>query len=280
MEKTKKCYKLHPRDFIDDIPVFSENDHYIENYDRISRDHLDYYEKTGHNPFMNEDHWREIEASTEVLVRRYINKSSDKIDRILDVGVGMGRLLENFPSLERFGMDISRGYLRHAKSKGIEVCLSRIEDMPYHDEYFDIVISTDVLEHVLDLNLAIKKILATLKHDGILIVRVPYREDLSSYLSENYPYDLVHLRNFDESSLRLLFEKIFRTHVLEYSFAGYQGGGLRFISNNNILSRISMKCLSIVKSFHKKSYIYLTKKLCRPVEINLVIRKSKSTASS
>lgn len=270
----KKLYKTRPINFIDGIPVFSGNDFYIDNYDRISQDHLSYFKKTGLNPFMDENHYYEIEKSTEVIVRRYMSSESVKL-KILDVGVGMGRLLENFLSAERYGMDISLGYLRLAKSKGIEVCMSKIEDMPYRDQIFDIVVCTDVLEHVLDLNLAIKKILEPLKDGGYLIIRVPYREDLSNYLSENYPYDLVHLRNFDESSLLILFQKIFGLEVVEHSYAGYQRGSLRFFSDYNFLNRMARKILGYIKILNKTSFIFITRKLCQPAEINIVVRKSK-----
>lgn len=269
---SKNCYKKEPLILRDGIPVFSKHDLYIENYDRISADHLSYFEKTGFNPFMDEDHWKEIESSTETVLRRYIKQSAKKI---LDVGVGMGRLLEKFPNLERFGMDISQGYLKYAKSKGIDVCLSRIEDMPYQNDFFDIVVSTDVLEHVLDLNLAVGKILATLRDGGILIVRVPYKEDLSRYLREGYPYEFSHLRNFDEFSLKILFEKIFQYEVVEYSYTGYQGGAIRFASPTNFFSRLATKLLGTARRFNKPLFIYLSIKLCRPIEINLVVRKSK-----
>ena len=50
--------------------------------------------------------------------------------------------------------------------------------MPYSDESFDVILCTDVLEHVIDLNLCVAKILSVLKKGGLLIIRVPNREDL------------------------------------------------------------------------------------------------------
>jgi 2-polyprenyl-3-methyl-5-hydroxy-6-metoxy-1,4-benzoquinol methylase len=67
------------------------------------------------------------------------------------------------------------------------------------------MVCADVLEHVLDLNLVCAKILSVLRPGGILIVRDPYREDLRAYTVPSCPYKFIHLRNFDENSLQLLF---------------------------------------------------------------------------
>lgn len=266
------CYTRAPLSIEDGVPIFSETDFYVENYDRIADDHLMHFEATGHNPFMREDHWEEIEKSTEVLINKYAPHPGVKI---LDVGVGMGRLLERFPKLSRFGMDISRGYLKYAQKKGIEVCMSRIEDMPYMDGCFDIVVTTDVLEHVLDLNVALSKIMRVLKEGGVLIVRVPYKEDLKGYLHPDYPYDLVHLRNFDENNLRILFEKIFNVEVLEWTLAGYKSGRLKVGAGVRCYAGITRRLLNIVRRLDGGTYSYLARRLLEPTEINMVIRNAK-----
>jgi 2-polyprenyl-3-methyl-5-hydroxy-6-metoxy-1,4-benzoquinol methylase len=266
------CYKKLAVNIEDGIPIFSQTDFYVENYDRISSDHLKHFEATGHNPFMQEDHWEEVEKSTEELVNKYATEVGVKI---LDVGVGLGRLLERFPKFCRYGMDISRGYLKHAKAKGIEVCMSRIEDMPYKEGYFDIVTTTDVLEHVIDLNLAVCKILSVVKQGGVMVVRVPYKEDLSGYLHPDFPYDLVHLRSFDENTLHILFEKIFNVDVLEWTLTGYKGGRLKMGENIRSYAGIIRRLLNIARKFNGNLHGYMSQKLCKPSEINIVIRNSK-----
>lgn len=270
------CYSRPPLSVEDDIPVFSEVDFYVENYDRISGDHLKHFEVTGHNPFMREDYWQEVEESTEVLIKKYANGSRLKV---LDVGVGLGRLLERFPDFDRFGVDISRGYLKHAKTKGIEVCMSRIEEIPYKEKYFDILVSSDVLEHVFDLNLVLKKIISVVKENGIIVIRVPYKEDLDGYTQADYPYDLVHLRNFDENSLKILFEKIFNIEVLEWNLCGFRGGRLKKGANIRIYANFVGKIMSLVRKVNDGLYQYLSCKLCHPMEINMVIRNTKLNPS-
>jgi 2-polyprenyl-3-methyl-5-hydroxy-6-metoxy-1,4-benzoquinol methylase len=212
----KNAYAKEPLNIIKGIPVFSAASSYTSNYERISQDHLSEMKKTGTNPFIPESLWKEMEEATSDFISRY-TKTGDKI---LDVGVGLGRLLDRFPQLERYGMDIAFDYLEKASARGINCCYALIEDMPYRENFFDVIICTDVLEHVFDLNASLNLILRVLKPGGTLIVRVPYREDLGKYLSPENPYEFVHLRNFDEHTLNLMFTKILNCEILEWSTTG------------------------------------------------------------
>lgn len=272
MGKELDIYQTLPIKYEDKIPVFSSSDGYIKNYEKISKDHLKALENTGHNPFMKEEHWIEVEDSTVELVNKY-TKQFEKDFKILDVGVGLGRLLERINTQEKYGLDISFDYLKQAKIKGIEVCLAKIEDMPYKEDLFDCVVCTDVLEHVFDLNDSIQKILKVLKEDGVLIIRVPYKEDLSHYLSDECPYELVHLRNFDEYNLELLFKKIFRCTVLEHTLSGYYSGRLKIFNDYKHIKHL-IKITMNSSFFSKFNFIDKLKKMTtNPSEINVVIKK-------
>lgn len=265
-------YHINPIKFEDEIPVFSSSDRYIKNYEKISKDHLKALENTGHNPFMKEEHWIEVEDSTVELVNKY-TKHFKKDFKILDVGVGLGRLLERINTQEKYGLDISLDYLKQAKIKGIEVCLAKIEDMPYKEDLFDCVVCTDVLEHVIDLNESVSKIMKVLKEDGVLIIRVPYKEDLSHYLSDECPYELVHLRNFDEYNLKLLFQKIFKCNMLQYSLSGYYSGRLKILNDYKHIKHL-IKLLMNSSFLSKFNFMEKIKKMItNPSEINVVIKK-------
>lgn len=263
-------YKSAPINTVEDIPIFTAENEYTDNYKQISTDHLAAEARTGHNPFIPEDHWKEIEESTIQLVKKF----SAPGDRILDVGVGLGRLLSHFPDRERYGVDISLPYLLRAKSCGINVCYALIDDMPYVEGAFDVVVCTDVLEHVLDLNQSIAKILRLLKPAGVLIVRVPYREDLAPYLGPECPYKYVHLRNFDESSLKLLFERILNCKVIFSECTGW------FPYYNRLAWKFPLpklpglvlrtaRLLTLFGSGIRKAFV---KRAFLPCEINVVVR--------
>lgn len=198
---------------IDGIPVFSVHDRYVDNYKKIAFDHLAAMQPGSDNPFIENELWIQLEQSTRALINKYVADGAC----VLDVGVGLGRVLGPLDRLQRYGVDISHDYLQKARENGIEVAFSRIEDMPYEDGFFDAVVTCDVLEHVIDLHACTKQILRVLKPGGYLIIRVPYKEDLKVYLQEGLPYEFIHLRNFDEHSIRLYFQKIHDCNVLEVS---------------------------------------------------------------
>lgn len=264
-------YETPPFETRDGIPVFSKVDSYVANYETIAQDHLKSLRETGKNPFIKEHLWQEIERSTENHIRTYLRPG----DRILDVGVGMGRLLERFPEVERYGMDISFDYLKEASARGIQTCLAKIEDMPYRSQSFDLVVTTDVLEHVIDLHLALQKIIETIKPGGVFIVRVPYLEDLSPYLSKDCPYDLVHLRTFDRYGMRLTMEKVFGFETLDASLTGYTGGRPRIPLPRRWRIRSGVeRVLNWSRHLGPCAQLTFSKWLRKPTEINFVFRKS------
>jgi SAM-dependent methyltransferase len=264
-------YARQPLEVRDGMPAFSVPDAFIRNYERISADHLASLEAKGTNPWIPERLWLEMEATTVDLVTKY----SKPGDAILDVGVGLARILSRFPGLRRFGMDISWGYLKEARSKGVEVCFSRIEDMPYRPSTFDLLVCTDVLEHVLDLNLCCQKLIDVLKPGGVMIVRVPVHEDLSRYIDPSFPYEFVHLRAFTEPSLRLLFERILRCEVVELTPGGYWplGDRLKITLPFGRLFSIGFRVFGRIPIVRSIFYKPIAERLYHPIDANVVVRK-------
>jgi ubiquinone/menaquinone biosynthesis C-methylase UbiE len=207
-------FTYSPIEVIDGIPVFSVSDFYIKNYQKIASDHI----KTASsedidNPFIEDGLWQRMDDSTRSLIKKY----SKKGDKVLDVGVGLGRVLSPFTELDRYGIDISLDYLSIAKKNGIEVALSSVDDMPFPDDTFDLVISCDVIEHVIDLHSCYQQMVRVLKPGGILILRTPFDEDLEVYLDYK-EYDFVHVRSLSLEDLVLPLTKFhgmtYREHTL------------------------------------------------------------------
>jgi SAM-dependent methyltransferase len=125
---------------------------------------------------------------------------------VCDVGSGKGfavRLLVERGARSVTAVDITPNYLRTLTGiDGVQPVLANAETLPFQHQ-FDAIISTDVMEHVLNLGSFLYSVNRALKAGGRFVVRVPYREDLLTY-SPHYgcPYDFVHLRTFNRGSLK------------------------------------------------------------------------------
>ena len=83
--------------------------------------------------------------------------------KILDAGCGLGWFLSELdPAWERHGLELSSFAAEHARQFG-DVKSCRIEDCPYPDEYFDVILFHHVIEHVPEPAEAIRQIRRILK---------------------------------------------------------------------------------------------------------------------
>jgi SAM-dependent methyltransferase len=97
--------------------------------------------------------------------------------RVLDVGTGTGgnmRMLREIGFEDAIGVDLSVNALRFNRQKGLRhpVC-SDILMLPFAESTFDVVLTTDILEHIEDDAQAINSITRVLKPGGIVIATVP-----------------------------------------------------------------------------------------------------------
>ena len=141
---------------------------------------------------------------------------------VCDVGVGKGVLLDLLQEAEAAsitGVDIALPYLRRlAAGPGVRILLANAERLPFRGE-FDVVVATDVLEHVLNPGDFLLSVHQALRPRGRFVVRVPYRDNLVAYATlAGYPFRFVHLRSFDKRVLRdLLAQAGFGVREIEYS---------------------------------------------------------------
>ena len=81
--------------------------------------------------------------------------------------------------------------------------------LPFNDKSFDLVIATEIIEHVVDPKLFINELFRTLKPGGKLIISTPYKEILRYVLcihcNQKTPIN-AHLHSFNEHKLTSLCE--------------------------------------------------------------------------
>lgn len=100
--------------------------------------------------------------------------------RYLDVGCAFGLLLrEVSPNFDEIhGCDISRYAIEKAKKNAPKASLAVVNldwDFPYPKGFFDVITALDVLEHTRNLEENFRKISASVKDGGYLLVSLPIR---------------------------------------------------------------------------------------------------------
>lgn len=152
--------------------------------------------------------------------------------RILDVGCGNGYQLAPLADRhEVHGLDVSEANVHSASEKGIKAVLQDVEsEFPFSDGFFDVVVCSEILEHLFFPEKVMAECLRVLKPSGRLIVTVPnlycLRNRLSVLLGRGavfieYPENRIHIRFYSITGMKALLEKNgFRiTRVLGQHFA-------------------------------------------------------------
>lgn len=100
----------------------------------------------------------------------------DKKGKFLDVGCGNGRVLELMKKEGYswgYGVEISKLFVKESKSKDLEVYLYDGINLPFKNDFFDLIGSFNVLEHSSSPELFLKNQVEKLKKGGVIIVACP-----------------------------------------------------------------------------------------------------------
>ena len=132
--------------------------------------------------------------------------------RILEVGCGSGGILKYLhdSGASVKGIDLSLEYLEYGRERyKLDLSNTDLFELPDSHE-FDLVIYSDVLEHILEPKVHLAKIKGLLKENGHLYIKVPgiknlYRPYLADFLrslqnAHVYYYSLATLQNLMESN--------------------------------------------------------------------------------
>jgi SAM-dependent methyltransferase len=103
------------------------------------------------------------------IVKKY-NLSENK--KILDVGCGVKPYKELFKNCEYIGIDIEGG--GHKDEYKIVDLYFDGKNIPFENETFDVVLSTQVLEHTYDFDYLLKEMIRVLRKDGHLLITTPF----------------------------------------------------------------------------------------------------------
>ena len=107
--------------------------------------------------------------------------ANNKILKILDVGSGTGHYLEEFiiKGHNVYGVDVAIGMLHKSRirlSKNIDnpnLLMANINNLPFPNEYFDIILCVGVLEYLPNDRAAVKELRRILSKKGRIILTAP-----------------------------------------------------------------------------------------------------------
>jgi SAM-dependent methyltransferase len=122
--------------------------------------------------------------------------------RILEDGCGIGTYLARLAVTATLavGLEIELDRVRESHEKKLQVVNAAGENLPFPNNYFDLVLSNEVLEHVQDDRMSICEIVRTLKPGGRLVIFCPNRgypfETHGIYWRGKYHFGNIPLVNY------------------------------------------------------------------------------------
>lgn len=148
-----------------------------------------------------------------ISIIQVIEKYLSSQDKVLEVGCGTGRIIISLMKRNKisgYGVDFSEKSIRLAKKLAyhsktpLEIIKADLINLPFPDNFFDVVFGDSVLEHILDYERVLKEITRVTKDNGKVIISVPNKFrpdgwDLYKYLKKiSYPqlsFTILRLKN-------------------------------------------------------------------------------------
>jgi ubiquinone/menaquinone biosynthesis C-methylase UbiE len=137
------------------------------------------------------------------------------INSVIDIGCGEGFVINCLDYPKITGVDISRNALRIAKEKNpeCEFCSGSIYEISFKENSFDLVIATEVLEHLERPDLALREIRRITKNYCILSVpNEPYFRAMNFFRGKNLARlgnDPEHVQNWSSGKFVSLIDTYF-----------------------------------------------------------------------
>jgi SAM-dependent methyltransferase len=144
------------------------------------------------------------------LLERYAPRTSGS-PRILDFGCGTGGNSMAYARVGRVvGLEPDRRAARFAAERArglappdrLDVCRALGTRLPLRSASFDVVLASDVLEHIEDDASALQEIARVLRPDGVLVFTVPAHP----WLESAHDRALSHCRRYRSGALRALLQ--------------------------------------------------------------------------
>ena len=198
----------------------------------------------------NSNHWW-FEGRKFIIKSILANFLKNKKKRILDYGCGVGI---NLDMLSKFGKvfyyDKSKLAIKYVKKNYRKrKDILRINDLTHFKNKFDLIVLTDVIEHIKNDKGVILKIFNLLKNDGFVLITVPAFQSL--YSSKDI--SLKHYRRYNKAGLFRLLNKNFNT--IKFSYFNF----ILFIPISLFILFFKIVKINFINNVEKKPNFFLNK---------------------
>ena len=203
--------------------------------------------------------------------------------KILDVGCGTGSLTKSLtPFGDVYGFDISETAVYFCRQQGLyNIKVGDINNLPYEDNFAEIIVCSDMLEHVDDDIHALKELYRVLKPNGRLVITVPAHKFLWSVHDEA----LSHRRRYtkrelnyklkstgfvverDTYSVAFLFPAIFLYRTWQVFFTPYDLPKTSYVILPNFLNQFFLRTIEL------EAFLMRYIRIPMGVSINSVVKK-------
>jgi ubiquinone/menaquinone biosynthesis C-methylase UbiE len=177
-----------------------------------------FYERFWHRP---EESSPEDDRTTPARLKRLLAvlKDQSTSGRVLDAGCGNGFFTNAIKDAgyDVTGLDISENILIETRRRypTAKLVLSGLDSpWPFEDKSFDMVFSTETIEHIFDIYEMIREANRTLKKNGTFMVTTPYHGLVKNLIiclfnfERHFSYvEGGHIRFFTKRSLRNLLQR-------------------------------------------------------------------------
>lgn len=192
----------------------------------------DYLYLTGTSKPM-EAHFRGL---AQDLIQRFVASSGGLV---VDIGSNDGTLLQNFQkyNMETLGIEPADNIARLAVSRGIETLNEFFQEkladsVRVQRGQAKVILATNVLAHVHDLDSFLRAVSCLLADDGIFAIEVPYLVDMLNRMEFDTIYH-EHLSYFAVRPLVTLFSR-FGMGIVEVQRISVHGGSLRIYVQKSV----------------------------------------------
>ncbi|MFQ5615174.1 MAG: class I SAM-dependent methyltransferase [Anaerolineales bacterium] len=145
--------------------------------------------------------WLQYEKARQVLHR--LQRQHPGIERILEIGPGWGEFADLVveAQVEYYGIEANRRQTESLSRRGMSVVVAYAPPIPMESEQFDAVVALNVLEHMVDLPMAIyflREMVRMVRPGGLICINCP---DLLAVGSLFWDSDYTH--NFPTTMYRV-----------------------------------------------------------------------------